>query len=162
MPRIDSLRTLSDALRASHRATLPLAREWHLCRRLFKKVIIPACHTLIIMRFDHIGVPTKEKHSDEMWVDDTKVWVTDPAEHPYYIEYLRYRDDSPVEGPVREENHVAFRVDDLDAEIEGENVLLGPFMATDKLRVVFVEKFGVVFEFMDYREEGDWFEGEDK
>jgi hypothetical protein len=109
------------------------------------------------MRFDHIGVPTTDPQPEEMYVEETKVWVTDPADHPYDIEYLRYEDDSPVTGPVRDRQHVAFRVDDLDSEIEDVEPLLGPFMATDSLRVVFVEKFGVVFEFMDYLGEGDWF-----
>lgn len=112
------------------------------------------------MQFDHIGVPTSDQKSDEMYVEETKVHVTDPTDHPYNIEFLRYEPDSPVTGPVREQQHIAFRVDDLDDEIEGENVLLGPFMATDELRVVFVLKFGVVFEFMDYEEDGDWFEGD--
>lgn len=114
------------------------------------------------MEFDHIGVPTTETRDEEMYVEETMVWVTDPADHPDAIEYLRYEDDSPVSGPVREQQHVAFQVDDLESMIEDEEVLLGPFLATESLKVVFVLKHGVVFEYMEHREDGDWFEGGDE
>lgn len=107
--------------------------------------------------FDHVGVPTDEKQPGEMYVPATKVWVTDPAQHPYRIEYLRFEPDSPVTGPVRELPHTAFRVDNLDRAIEGEEIVLGPFHATETLRVVFILKDGAVFEFMESSEPGHWF-----
>lgn len=111
--------------------------------------------------FDHVGLPTDDKQPDEMYVSETKVWVTDPAAHPYKVEYLRYEPDSPVTGPVRDLPHIAFRVDDLDKYMEGEEIVLGPFYATDTLRVVFVFKDGAVFEFMESSEPGHWFKGGD-
>jgi hypothetical protein len=52
---------------------------------------------------------------------------------------------------------MAFRVEDLDREIEGAEVLLGPFQATPSLRVVFVQRDGAVFEFMENAADGRWF-----
>lgn len=109
--------------------------------------------------FDHVGLPTDTKQEGEMYVEQTKVWVTDPAAHPYKVEYLRFEPDSPVTGPVRDLPHIAFRVDNLEKAIEGEQVLLGPFNATDTLRVVFIYKDGAVFEFMEHSGEGHWFKG---
>lgn len=107
--------------------------------------------------FDHVGVPTEDRQPQEMYVEATKVWVTDPALHPRRVEYLRFEPDSPVKGPVREMPHIAFQVDDLDAAIEGAAILLGPFQATDTLRVVFVLRDGAVFEFMESSASGHWF-----
>ena len=107
--------------------------------------------------FDHIGVPTEERQPQEMYVEATKVWVTDPVNHPHRVEFLRFEPDSPVKGPVCELPHIAFRVDDLDAAIEGAEILLGPFQATDTLRVVFVLRDGAVFEFMESSAPGHWF-----
>ena len=107
--------------------------------------------------FDHVGVPTDDKHLGEMYVEATKVWVTDPVRHPQRIEFLRFEPDTPVTGPVREMPHIAFRVDDLEAEIAGAEILLGPFQATESLRVVFVLRDGAVFEFMHSSEAGHWF-----
>ncbi len=109
--------------------------------------------------FDHVGIPAEEKHEGEMYVEATKVWVTDPLRHPHRIEYLRFEPDSPVTGPVRDLPHIAFQVDDLDREMAGAEILLGPFDPTATLRVVFVRKDGAVFEFMRNSAPGHWFRG---
>jgi hypothetical protein len=109
--------------------------------------------------FDHVGVPTEDKQHNEMYVPATKVWVTDPAQHPHKIEFLRFEPDSPVKGAVRNQPHMAFRVDNLDEAIKGEEVVLGPFDATETLRVVFILKDGAVYEFMESSEAGHWFRG---
>lgn len=109
--------------------------------------------------FDHVGVPTEVKHEGEMYVPETRVWVTDPLRDPQRIEWLRYEPDTPVRGPVRELPHIAFRVDDLEREMEGAEILLGPFQPTATVRVVFVLKDGAVFEFMHNSAEGHWFRG---
>ena len=110
-------------------------------------------------KFDHVGLPTNEKQPNEMYVAQTKVWVTDPLAHPYRVEYLRYEPDSPVTGPVRDLPHIAFQVDNLDAYMEGEEIVLGPFHPTETMRVVFIFKDGAVFEYMENSEEGHWFKG---
>ncbi len=107
--------------------------------------------------FDHVGVPTEVKQPGEMWVEDTKVWVTDPLRHAHRIEYLRFEPDSPVVGAVRDLPHMAFQVDRLEEEIGDAEILLGPFYPTDELRVVFVLKDGAVFEFMEHSGSGHWF-----
>ena len=108
-------------------------------------------------KFDHMGLPTDEKQPNELYVAETKVWVTDPAAHPYRVEFLRYEADSPVTGPVRDMPHIAFQVDNLEDYMAGEEIVLGPIQATGSLRVVFVLKDGAVFEFMENSGESDWF-----
>jgi hypothetical protein len=107
--------------------------------------------------FDHVGIPTFDRHDGELYVPETKVWITDPLQHPQRIEYLRFEADSPVTGPVRDLPHIAFQVDNLEREIEGKQVLLGPFDATPTLRVVFIHQDGAVYEFMRHTGEGHWF-----
>lgn len=108
-------------------------------------------------RFDHIGIPSDQQRPGEMYVPDTKVWVTDPLQDPQCIEWLRFEADSPVTGPLRTLPHIAFRVDDLEREVADAEILLGPFYATETLRVVFVEKDGALFEFMHSSKAGHWF-----
>lgn len=112
-------------------------------------------------RFDHIGVVTTVKQPDESWVEATRVWVTSPRAHPYNVEFLRFEPDSPVTGPIRTDPHVAYRVDDLEGAIEGQNVVLEPFDAsgTGFVRVAFIDAGGVLVEFMQYRDpdETGWF-----
>ena len=101
-------------------------------------------------RFHHVGVISDRVRPGEIHVAETGVHVTNPADHPYRVEYLRFEPDSPVAGPVRELPHMAFAVDDLEAEIAGEQVLLGPFRAMEGLRVAFLLRDGAVFEFMQF------------
>jgi hypothetical protein len=103
-----------------------------------------------VRRFHHVGVITDETHPGEIYVPATRVHVTNPVDHPHRIEYLRFEPDSPVTGPVRQQPHMAFEVDDLAAEIAGAEVLLGPFQAMEGLRVVFILKDGAVFEYMQF------------
>ncbi|MCB1237424.1 MAG: hypothetical protein KDM91_20335 [Verrucomicrobiae bacterium] len=102
--------------------------------------------------FHHIGLPTDDPQPGETYVAETKVWVTRPEKHPYRVEFLRFEPDSPVTGPVRDLPHVAFRVDDIHAALEGEDVIIEPFAPMDGLLVAFFLKDEAVFEYMQFRE----------
>jgi hypothetical protein len=100
--------------------------------------------------FHHFGLPTTTKQPGEVYVPDTKVWVTSPDAHPQRIEFLRFEPDATLTGPVREMPHIAFKTDNLRREIKGQKVLLGPFKPMEGLEVVFILKDGAVFEFMQW------------
>ena len=104
------------------------------------------------MQYHHTGVVTDQKQLDEVYVEATKVWVTKPQDHPYRVEFLRFEPDTPVVPPVRDHCHTAYEVDDLEAAIEGKNVVLGPFDALNGLRVVFIEEDGALIEYMHFSE----------
>lgn len=106
-------------------------------------------------QFHHIGLPTDESHPGEYFVEDTKVWVTDPRKHPYLVEYLRFERDSAVTGPVRNLPHVAYRVDDIHEAIKGEDVILEPFQPSPNFTVAFMLKDGAVIEYMQFENESD-------
>lgn len=106
-------------------------------------------------QFHHIGLPTDESHTGEYFVEDTKVWVTDPRKHPYKVEYLRFEPGSPVIGPVRDLPHVAYRVDDIHEAIKGENVILEPFQPSPNFTVAFMLKDGAVIEYMQFENDSD-------
>ena len=40
------------------------------------------------MQYHHTGVVTDQKQPNEFYVEATKVWVTDPDDHPYRIEKM--------------------------------------------------------------------------
>ena len=84
-------------------------------------------------RFDHIGVITEERHDGEVFVDATRCWVTNPRDHPFNVEYLRFEPDTPVTGPVRDEPHVAYRVDDVHDAIAGHELAARPVRGRRRL-----------------------------
>jgi hypothetical protein len=114
-------------------------------------------------RFDHVGLVTDEVKDGESFVEATRVWVTSPRASGFNVEWLRFEPDTPVTGSLRDEPHVAYRVDDVERAIEGHKVLAEPFDPTgrgdDFVRVAFIEVDGAVVELMQYGDpdEAGWF-----
>ena len=70
------------------------------------------------MEFSHIGVITDKPKEGEIFVEATRVWITDFSKHPFHVEWLRFEPDSPLPKLVRTVPHVAFQVKDLDAALD--------------------------------------------
>jgi hypothetical protein len=113
--------------------------------------------------FDHVGIITTEPHPGESWVETSEVWVTNPRTHSQRIEYVRPRvmPDVPPEQvglwKLWHRPHVAYRVDDLRAALEGEEVIYGPFAPGDFGQVAFIHKDGAVVEYLEYTDLDRWF-----
>ena len=108
--------------------------------------------------FDHVGITTTIVQPDENWVEQSRVWVTNPKTHPEHIEFLRYEPDSPVPELIKANPHIAFRVATLEEHLRqpGVEIIIPPFEVGGFLRVVFVRKHNTIFEYMQYLQEG-WF-----
>jgi hypothetical protein len=113
--------------------------------------------------FDHIGIVTLEQHEGESWVPFSQVWVTNPRLHPQRIEYIR-----PAAMPTVDPTniglwklwnlpHIAYRVADLQAAIQGEEIVFGPFEPGDFGSVVFIHKDGIIVEYLQYTKLDTWF-----
>ena len=76
--------------------------------------------------FDHVGITTAVKQPWEDWVEQSRVWVTNPRGHPEHIEFLRYEPDSPVPDLIKANPHVAFRVAELGPHIRGQEIIIAP------------------------------------
>lgn len=103
------------------------------------------------MEFSHIGLITEEAREGEVFVEATRVWVTDFTRHPHRVEWLRFEPDSPVTGPVREQPHVAFHVESLAEASQELTCVLGPFTPLPGVEVGFyLTDDGAVIELMEY------------
>jgi hypothetical protein len=76
--------------------------------------------------------------------------VSDHANNPYGIQWQRYWGDAPYPDLVKSVPHVAFEVDDLEAELVGKNVIIEPNSPSEGLLVAFIEVNGVPVELMQY------------
>lgn len=98
------------------------------------------------MEFLHIGLPTRKKQENEIYVEGMKVWMTDCETTEYNIEFLRFEPESWMPGLVQSMPHVAFLVDDIEKEIpKFEEVLVKPFEFAGKM-FTFVLKENLIFE----------------
>ena len=102
--------------------------------------------------FHHIGMITDQQQAGEEWVEETRVWVTNPLTDPRKVEWLRFEPDSPVTGPVRDQPHIAYKVPtgEFESYHREANVILGPFNPRPKMQVVFIEEDGAVVEYLAY------------
>ena len=73
---------------------------------------------------------------------------------PHRVPALRA--DSTVPDAIKNNPHIAFRVDKLEPHLVDAEILIPPFVVGDFLEVVFVRKHNTVFEYMRYLKEG-WF-----
>jgi hypothetical protein len=105
------------------------------------------------MQFDHVGIVTTEEKPGQIFIEPTRVWITDFQKHPYRVEWLRYEPDTPVTGPVREMPHVAYRVESIAEASRGMKTLLEPFDAGIAVVGFYQTDDGAVVEFMEYKDE---------
>lgn len=102
------------------------------------------------MRFNHIGIPTKESFDGEIDLPHLKMTVSDHENNPYGIQWQRYWDGAPYPDLVKSVPHVAFVVDDLLSEVEGKKVIIEPNSPSEGLMVAFIEVNGAPIELMEY------------
>jgi hypothetical protein len=102
------------------------------------------------MKFNHLGIPTKNEFEGEIDLPHLKMTVSDHENNPYGIQWQRYWDDAPYPELVKTVPHVAFVVEDLEKEIEGKNVIIQPNSPSEGLIVAFIEVNGAPIELMEY------------
>jgi len=102
------------------------------------------------MKFNHIGIPTTEHFDGEIELPHLKMTVSDHENNPYGIQWQRYWEDAVYPEIVKKVPHVAFEVEDLQAEIVGKKVLIEPNSPSDGLTVAFIEINGAPVELMEY------------
>jgi hypothetical protein len=101
-----------------------------------------------VKQFHHIGVPTKKKQANETYLAAATLYVTDAATDPFGIEWLRFEAGSPMPKEIQKSTHVAYKVDDIQAELAGQKVLIPPFEPMPGVKVAFILHEGVPVEFM--------------
>jgi hypothetical protein len=102
------------------------------------------------MEFHHVGIPTQQKRDNETYLEGAKVYITDMDATPYKIEWLRFEQDSPMPDAIQDTAHVAFKVDDLDAALEGKDVILDPTSPMEGLTIAFILEDGAPVELMKF------------
>ena len=69
------------------------------------------------------------------------------------VEWMRHEPDSPVHPLVKTVPHVAFAVDDLEAEMAGYEVIIAPNSPSTGTTVAFIVDNGAPIEFLKFDEE---------
>ena len=100
-------------------------------------------------KYHHLGIPTTTPRAGEQYLAHLKVHVCGFESSPYGIEWMRFDPDCAVPELVRTVPHVAFQVDDLEAELAGKEILIAPNSPSDGVRVAFIVDNGAPVEFLE-------------
>ena len=103
-------------------------------------------------KYHHIGIPTDTPRENETYLDEYKMYVSGYEQSPYGVEWMRFEPDSPLPELVKTVPHVAFEVDDLEAAIQGKEVLIQPNSPSEGIRVAFIVDDGAPIEFIEVEE----------
>ena len=96
----------------------------------------------------HIGIPTDKKQENETHLADAGVFITDPEKSPNKIEWLRFEEGSGMPDLLKSCAHIAYKVDDVKAEMEGKVVLVEPFNPAEGKTVAFIIEEGAPIELL--------------
>ena len=98
--------------------------------------------------FHHVGIPCDTPRPGERYSAAAGMYTADNPGR-FRIQWHRFTADSPLDPRLRTVPHVAFKVDDLAAAIDGETVILGPYMPIDGYRVAVIDDHGVPIELIE-------------
>ncbi len=101
-------------------------------------------------KYHHIGIPTDIPRENETYLDAYKMYVSGYEKSPYGVEWMRFEGDSPLPELVKTIPHVAFEVDDLEAEIQGKEILIAPNSPSEGITVAFIVDNGAPIEFIEF------------
>jgi hypothetical protein len=101
-------------------------------------------------RYHHLGIPTTGPLPGSDYLPEHKLAASGYEQSPYGIEWMRYDADCPLPELVKTVPHVAFVVDDLQAALAGQEVLIPPNSPSPGLTVAFIVHNGAPVELMQF------------
>lgn len=110
----------------------------------------PVCSRLG-WRYHHVGIPTSVVRPGETHLAEYGLHVCGFDRSPYGIEWMRFDADCPLHPLIRTVPHVAFEVDDLEAALEGQEVIHPPGSPSEGVRAAMIVHDGAPVELIWFR-----------
>jgi len=77
-------------------------------------------------RYHHLGIPTDVARPGEAYLEQFGLYVSGFSTSPYGVEWMRFEKHSPLHELIKTVPHIAFEVDDLEAALQGREVICPP------------------------------------
>ncbi len=104
--------------------------------------------------YHHLGIPTETPRQNETYLEGFDVWTSGYETSPYGVEWMRFGPKCSLPDVVKTVPHLAFRVDDLAAALEGKEVLIAPNSPSSGVTVAFIVDNGAPVEFLEIKHAG--------
>ena len=110
----------------------------------------PAAIAKLGWRYHHIGIPTTIPRPDEKYLPQLKIHVSGFSTSPYGIEWMRFDADCSLAEIIKTVPHIAFEVDDLEAALQGREVISPPGSPSDGVRAAMILHNGAPVELITF------------
>ncbi|WP_314138299.1 hypothetical protein [Buttiauxella noackiae] len=95
--------------------------------------------------FHHFGIPLQDGKEEGVFSEKAGMYTVDnPGK--FRVQWHRFTDNSPLHPLLKTVPHVAFKVDNLEDAIRGEEIILGPYEPIDDYFVAVINDCGVPIE----------------
>jgi len=104
------------------------------------------------MEILHVGVITDEIKEGATFNEGLSVYLTDPDNHKFRYEFLKFEPGSPLHKRIQTEPHIAIKVDSIEEELKNATEVLSEEMdCGDGMFIAFADVDGFIFEFTEFR-----------
>src|ERR1700690_2749682 len=110
----------------------------------------PAAVAKMGWRYHHIGIPTTVPHPGEKYIPQLEMYVSGFSSSPYGIEWMRFDPDCSLAEIIKTVPHIAFEVDDLEAALQGQEVISPPGSPSDGVRAAMILHNGAPVELITF------------
>jgi len=110
----------------------------------------PGVITELGWRYHHIGIPTTVPHQGEKYLARFKMYTSGFSTNPYGIEWMRFEPDCPLHVLIRTVPHIAFEVDDLDAALQGQEIIYPPGSPSEGVQSAMIIHNGAPIELISF------------
>jgi len=100
------------------------------------------------MKYNLVGIPTSGSFEGEIPLPHLKLTVSAHKNNPFGIQWQRYWEGAPYPDLVKTVAHVAFEVDDLQAALQGQKIIIEPNSPSRGVLVAFIEVNGAPVELL--------------
>ena len=95
----------------------------------------------------HIGIPVTNKKPGMTYNEDMKLWMSNPDDYDYKIEYLKFEEGTPFPEIMHKNPHVAYKVDDAEPYLKAaDQVIFGPVALNETTRIAFIIQDDAIIE----------------
>ncbi|MHC1782300.1 MAG: VOC family protein [Anaerolineaceae bacterium] len=113
---------------------------------------LPPVVTKLGWRYHHLGIPTDQARENESYLAPYKMYTSGFSTSPFGIEWMRFEADSPLPEIIRTMPHLAFEVDDIDAALEGCEVIFPPGSPSEGVRSAMILSDGAPVELIEFKQ----------
>ena len=103
-------------------------------------------------KFIHLGIPLNYKLPNMTYIEALKIWVTNPNDDEYKIEYLYFEDGNPFPLIMQKQSHIAYQVNNIESCLGNGEVIVEPMSISSIVRIAFIIKDGIIFELYEEKQ----------